>query len=572
MKFFKKSNKFKDYISKTFVLYAIMIVILMLSLFLLSLFFSFRGTVVKSNEKANEGLRRFLEEEYKFYEKSIDSLSKEEAILSVFQEEGSLQRVNNLLYEYSNKENLKANFALLNKKGEILASNLYKNNENRLSNSKHLKNTILKLKDNKNLLYKDLNKVKFDYNQDSSLVFAKAVESKNGIEGYLLFYIKDTSLKPYTRIKGIDITIITDEFHNVIYTTNTGLINNMGKLSLDKWKDEKNTAYFNGEPYHIKMSKVDDESLQIMTMTSTSRYREFLIIGIFFVLAMGILIVILVTILAPRISNRSLRSLDSLTDGVDELKKGNISYKIDAKTFDEFQMILDEFNIMTSKIESLIEDNSEIAERKRIMELKQLENQFNPHFVYNVMEMLRYEIIFNPELASDLLVSFANLMRYNSNYGNVEVLLKTDMDYMENYLSLQKRRFGERLSYEINIDEEILKLKAPKLVLQPIIENSIKHGIENTPRLKINISAIKHKNRLEIIVKDNGQGIEYNRLMYLRKALESREPPEHVGLYNVHRIIRLLYGDPYGLSIESKFRHGSKVTLNIPIIGVDKDA
>src|SRR5699024_9980490 len=224
---------------------------------------------------------------------------------------------------------------------------------------------------------------------------------------------------------------------------------------------------------------------------------------------------------------------------------------------------------MTSKIEILIKDKDEIAERKRKMEIKQLENQFNPHFVYNVIEMLRYEIIFDPKLASDLIVSFANLMRYNSNYGKLEVSLKTDINYIEAYLSLQKRRFNKRLDYSIELDKDIWDFKIPKLILQPIIENSIKHGIENTDRLKIDIYIKRHNDNIKIVVKDNGQGIDYNRLLYLRKVLDSDEAPNHIGLYNVHRIIKLLYGDSYGLSIDSKVGQGTKIFLKIPIIKDD---
>ncbi len=570
MKFLGKSNKFKDYISKTFIFYTISIVLLILFLFFISLFFNYRTTIVKSNNNSNKIIKGLLEKQYDYYKNAMEDLSKEKSILAVMEDKNYLQEANILLYEYSNKEKIKANFALLDKKGDIVASNLYNTNQKKLYSDNFLGNIISKLENQKNICYIDSNKIKFKYNQESSFLLAKAIVEDEDIKGYILFYLKDTSLKPYIHMKDIDITIITDKFDYVLLTNNDSVINNMGKLDIGKLEYKNNKAYFNSQYYYINSNKINNQGLQIITMTSTNKYRQSLKIGLLFVLGMVILVILLVTILSDRISHRSLKSLDSLIYGVKQIKEGNISYKIESKTFDEFQMIIDEFNNMTSKIEILIKDKDEIAERKRKMEIKQLENQFNPHFVYNVMEMLRYEIIFDPKLASDLIVSFANLMRYNSNYGKLEVSLKTDIDYIEAYLSLQKRRFNKRLDYSIELDKDIWDFKIPKLILQPIIENSIKHGIENTDRLKIDIYIKRDNDNIKIVVKDNGQGIGYNRLLYLRKVLDSDEAPDHIGLYNVHRIIKLLYGDSYGLSIDSKVGQGTKIFLKIPIIKDDK--
>lgn len=570
MKFLGKSNKFKDYISKTFIFYTISIVLLILFLFFISLFFNYRTTIVKSNNNSNKIIKGLLEKQYDYYKNAMEDLSKEKSILGVIEDKTYLQEANILLYEYSNKEKIKANFALLDKKGDIVASNLYNTNQKKLYSDNFLGNIILKLESQKNTCYIDSNKIKFKCNQESSFLLAKAIVEDEDIKGYILFYLKDTSLKPYIHMKDIDITIITDKFDYVLLTNNDSVTNNMGKLDIGKLEYKSNKAYFNSQYYYINFNKINNQGLQIITMTSTNKYRQSLKIGLLFVLGILILVILLVTILSDRISHRSLKSLDSLIYGVKQIKEGNISYKIESKTFDEFQMVIDEFNNMTSKIEVLIKDKDEIAERKRKMEIKQLENQFNPHFVYNVMEMLRYEIIFDPKLASDLIVSFANLMRYNSNYGKLEVSLKTDIDYIEAYLSLQKRRFNKRLDYSIELYKDIWDCKIPKLILQPIIENSIKHGIENTDRLKIDIYIKRHNDNIKIVVKDNGQGIDYNRLLYLRKVLDSDEAPNHIGLYNVHRIIKLLYGDSYGLSIDSKVGQGTKIFLKIPIIKDDK--
>lgn len=129
-------------------------------------------------------------------------------------------------------------------------------------------------------------------------------------------------------------------------------------------------------------------------------------------------------------------------------------------------------------------------------------------------------------------------------------------------------RFNTRLDYETDIDPALLDYKIPKLLLQPIIENSIKHGIEHTKHLLIRIMIRQVGDDIEIAVEDDGQGMEEDRLDYIRKLLDDKDAmPEHVGLYNSHRVMQLLYGPAYGLSIQSTQGAGTTVIARIPYIG-----
>ena len=183
------------------------------------------------------------------------------------------------------------------------------------------------------------------------------------------------------------------------------------------------------------------------------------------------------------------------------------------------------------------------------------------------METLRYEIIIDPTRASNMVVSFANLMRYSINYGSTQVLLRTDIEYVRDYLMLQKMRYNSRLEYNIQINETLMKYKIPKLLIQPIVENSITHGGRNTQCLTISITGIEVDGVMELCIEDDGQGIEEEKLNELYQMLNSDSVmTEHIGLYNAHKLIQLLYGKSYGLTIESKYGSGTKVILRIPII------
>ncbi|MFM1651072.1 sensor histidine kinase [Brevibacillus sp. B_LB10_24] len=559
----KKSNTFKDYIRKTFITYTVAFVLLVFVLFILSVFFTFRETIVQTNLSFNSGLGRFLEDELQLYEQDLQSLVQEDPIQSSFHDRRQILKANQLLYSFSNTHKIRSYFALLDKDGTIVATNLYQNNQTILSESYHLKDVLTKLAGTPEM-QSGMNRIPFDDPQKSPYFFAKAITEQGRVNGYLLFFLYD--LEKYLRSSDVDIVAITDAFDNVIYASNPLLVNSMGKISLDAVT--KHTAVFNGNLYYMTSQAFKSNQLHVISMTSVNNYRQLLIMGIAFLLGISIVIVLLIFFVTPKLMKRNLQSFDSLISAVNQFKEGNVEYRIESKTFDEFQTIYDEFNNMVAKIESLMKHNAEVAEKKRQMEIKHLENQFNPHFVFNVLEMLRYEILFDANNASNIVVSFANLMRYNIHYGNVEVPLKTDIKYIKDYLALQKMRYNERLDYSIQIDDTLLDCKIPKLLIQPIIENSIKHCIENTRHLSIQITARKVENTIEITVEDDGPGIEEDRLAYVRSILADKDlTPEQIGLNNSHRVIQLLYGADYGLSIYSKSGLGTKVVMRIPIIG-----
>ena len=567
----RRTNKFKDYIVEMFKYYTIIIIMMIFILFGISILFNFRTTIVKTNRLYNKSIGNFIEREFNNFRENIDNLVEEEAILNTLNMDGKVWESNILLYEYVNRQKIKSSFVLLDMDNHIITTNLYRENQRILSTSSMLVDLTQRIRDNPDVIYADLNSIKYDHKQNSPFLFAKAVKDDGEIIGYLIFFLKEESFKLYTRGKQVDIVILTDRYENVLFTTSNLTLNSMGKINIGN--RNKNTTIFNEQPYYVISDRVQNGDIHVVTMTSIDKYKQFLIIGVLFSLGISFLIIVLVTILSPKIIERNLRSLDSLVYGVGQLKEGNIDYRIESRTFDEFQIIYDEFNNMASRIQTLIEHNNEIAERKRVMEIRHLENQFNPHFVYNVMEMLRYEILLDPKLASDILVSFAKLMRYTTSYGSVEVALEVDISYIESYLKLQKMRFNKRLNYNIVVEDSFKDYKVPKLILQPIVENSIKHGIENTKSLNIDVIVRKIDDRdIEIVVEDNGQGIREDKLIYLRELLrDDTAMPEHIGLYNAHRIIRLLYGDSYGLTIHSKYGVGTKIILRMPLIGDERD-
>jgi len=162
-------------------------------------------------------------------------------------------------------------------------------------------------------------------------------------------------------------------------------------------------------------------------------------------------------------------------------------------------------------------------------------------------------------------MGFGVILRYSIDYESKDILLDQDLDYLNSYLMIQKYRYNKRLSYQFKIDANVKELIVPKLILQPIIENCINHGYKEKDTLRIDIT-IKRRNMILIaIVQDDGDGIDEETLEKIRKSLSNPEDnPGHIGVINVHRRIQLMYGEEYGLELESEIGIGTKVTIKLP--------
>lgn len=561
-----KAATFKDYMKRLFVGYTIALILVMFILFILLLFFNFRLFIMKANEDCNQTVSSFISRHYASYQKSIEDLSQNDEVKEVLLDRGNLRKVNNLLYESCLGQEFKANFVLLKSDGSIVSTNLYKTNQILFSANSAIKDVLVRLESDSAATYSGAIRLPYDNGQKADLLFARAVLSNNGqLLGYLFFGLQEESLSAFLRNRDADIIVVTDRFNNVIFSTDSLVIDTLGKYKPEN--ESQLTAVIDQKPYYVTTGVLPEGGVKIITMTSVAKQQQFIKFGIIFLCGMSFFLLILVKVLADKVTARNLRSIDEMLYAVSECRKGNINYRIKSRTFAEFQTVYDEINNMMIKLQQLIKNNNELAERKRLMEVKHLEGQFNPHFVFNVMETLRYEIMINPEQAAQMVVSFANLMRYSINYGSMQVPLKTDIGYVQDYLMLQKMRYNQRLAYTIEIDEALLHCPVPKLLIQPIVENSIVHGMEHTRKLTIHITGQAYEDYLALCVEDDGPGMSAEQLAKLKSLLaDENAMPKHIGLYNVHRAAQLLYGKEYGLTIESRSGQGMRVVLKIPVM------
>ena len=222
-----------------------------------------------------------------------------------------------------------------------------------------------------------------------------------------------------------------------------------------------------------------------------------------------------------------------------------------------------------ARIQELSQRNIALAEVNNRMEMQNLQAQINPHFIYNTLDNIRYLIPTDPQRAQQLIGRFIGILRYSINNTKHNVTVKDDLKYLQDYLVIQSTRFGANFSYEIDIDDACMEFIIPKLLLQPLLENSIKYGFQKKPCIHIRVRGWLGEDALYFTVEDNGGGVDETMLEQLRDILRSDEVNiEHNGLQNINRRIWLGYGGDSGLTIDSTEGEGFTVKLKLRLGGM----
>lgn len=220
------------------------------------------------------------------------------------------------------------------------------------------------------------------------------------------------------------------------------------------------------------------------------------------------------------------------------------------------------FNRMSLSIQRLIQENYQAQIRQRDMEILSLTTQFNPHFLYNTLNIIHWEVRHgDSKKAADMIKSLSSMMRYTTDQKQELTLLGDDIAWMHQYLDLMNARYGELFHVEWAVEESHFQTLVPKLFLQPLVENSILHGFRNIETGGVLRIEISHEGtELLFAVSDNGCGMDPD---YAASLLQA-PVDHHIALYNVHHRIQLHYGEAYGLRIKTSPGCGTKVYGRIP--------
>ncbi len=263
--------------------------------------------------------------------------------------------------------------------------------------------------------------------------------------------------------------------------------------------------------------------------------------------------------------NKPINELVTLSS---EIALGNLTARAAPPHLQELDHLTENLNIMAYKIKGLIETNVEEQKNRQKSEMKALQAQITPHFLYNTLDTIVWlaEGGQNDKVIN-VTRNFSNFFRASLNKGNEWISVKEEFDHVANYLSIQKVRYNDILDYSIDYDPSMEDKTMLKILLQPLVENALYHGIKNKRgRGKLKVTGSRKDGILSFTVEDNGIGMESERLEQLKQQIASNsegpEKGEGYGLYNVNKRLKLYYN--VRLEVESVYREGTCVSFSIP--------
>lgn len=335
--------------------------------------------------------------------------------------------------------------------------------------------------------------------------------------------------------------------------------------------------------------KIKEEGLEKQYTIATSTYSGWKVVGAVylddlapyapylmrFFIIVCLLAVLVAVLSAVLLSTSMLHPIKDILKSMNQFKNGDLDAYIDIQQNNEISQIAKEFNAMTIRIKTLIRENKAVEKAKRKTELKALQDQINPHFLYNTLDSIVWmsEVGNNKDVVA-MTSSLAKLFRISISKGNQIITVEEELEHVKSYLTIQKIRYGSKLDYKIEAENALLKNKIVKVIIQPIVENAIYHGIKNMPDTgTIDIRVAIEKENMVITVSDDGVGMKQEIIDRILDPVHNKGVElQGVGISNVIERIKLNYGEEYGLQYESEFYGGTRVKIVLPKEWGDYDA
>lgn len=276
------------------------------------------------------------------------------------------------------------------------------------------------------------------------------------------------------------------------------------------------------------------------------------------------------SVLISYIVRRIGSSVALIIDGIDQVKEGNLNVSVALDSKDELGQIASNFNDMTGKVRNLIAEVSEAKDKQKDAEIRALEAQINPHFLYNTLDSINWMAIEKEEYGiSRMLRNLGVILRYSVNRSNQMVSVTEVADWLEKYISLQQMRFNQSFRFELNVAEAAGSVRIYKLLLQPFVENAVIHGFKGMEKggvLRVDIFLSDTGERLNIIIEDNGKGMprEMAESFNVREQAV-RDEGGSIGLHNAFARMDMYYGREAVWNVNSIEGMGTVITLTLPV-------
>lgn len=554
----KNPGTFRENVRRQFLIYTFIPVILLMVVLMAFFIYISKNSIRKSTNQTAGYVAQLLDQELLEYQEFALSFADSLQVVNYMAKGGKTQAIFEEFYNFNKQRRIQSYFHLFDQQGDLLLSSGRLSEDAKRTLDLFILPRIIKYGEaifweSDQLLYQ---------NQDQA-VYVIAVPVRE--YGYVVFALKENDF--YDLIHSIDneVCLIADSFDHVIVSNNRRFVSVYNKV-IPELTHSRSTVAINDTNYMKQGIKLDNYPLQVYAASAVTPMEELYRSILIFCLIMVAVFSALIWFFSCKIAKRTSNSIETMIEAVGHTKKGELDYRVDIDTNDEFQTLGEQFNKMQKQIERLLHNNQELMNLQREAQVKRLESQFNPHFIFNVLESLRYSLYFDQEMSRQIIESLSRLLKYSVNTSKAENTLSGDFRYLEEFLKLHKFRYGEKMSYQIEIPEELESVLVPKLILQPIVENSLKYGYRKHNSITILIRIMEQENWLNIEVMDDGGGVSDSRLAEIETSLSGAQMPgEHTGLYNSHKRLELMYGKGSGLTIYNQEEVSFTVLVKMPV-------
>ncbi len=413
---------------------------------------------------------------------------------------------------------------------------------------------------------------------------SRAVEITQGAyvsQGVLLLDIRYSSLEQLLNSVALGnagyIYLIGDD-GKLIYHPKNQLIDS-GRVQENhretvNWRDGIHEEIFQGEKRFVTVKTVGYTGWKLVGITPAKGISFSGVKTRLFIVFVILLILFLLVLINYYISSRITNPIHELENSVGELEDGNLEAEISIKGSYEIQHLGRSITSMAQQIQVLMKDIVAEHESKRKSEFDTLQSQINPHFLYNTLDIIVWMIENEQKSeAVKVVTALARFFRISLSRGKSIIRVSDELEHVRNYLMIQHMRFKNKFTYQIQADDDVLEMASLKLMLQPLVENAIYHGMEFMDGDgEILIRASKKGDELLFSIEDNGLGMcpeQVERLLTDTSHVPSRRG-SGIGVRNVNERIRLYFGEDYGLEIDSEPDEGTRIYIHLPVVFYDE--
>lgn len=403
--------------------------------------------------------------------------------------------------------------------------------------------------------------------EDMSLMAARGIPGEDGVPiGFVVASLTEENLNQVFQglLGSQDGLCILNEFYEPVYSAGTAAGGEIaqtlragrmeGKEALSSWKDS--------EVFVASLGDTGLTSVLLRPEIFTGGLTGSMYSVLFLMTAFSFLLCLFV---ASRLSSHLSQPILLLNRAMEKVKKGNLDTRVQMERADEFGQLAASFDAMTAQLDQYMKE--QVAQQKKLngVQIAMMQAQLNPHFLYNTLDTMKWVAKANhiPEIAT-LSAKLAKILRTSISSPQM-ITLKEEMELVDSYAEIQKIRFGGRFTFTSELPQELSGTFVPKLMIQPIVENAMIHGLADCDNgtIHVKVHRLEAQGLLCIEVTDDGCGISDEVL----KCLNSRDREKlsgHIGFYNVDMVIRLHYGDGYGLQAERRQEGGTCVRILLP--------